>query len=172
MRTEGLGHLKITNDPTGNRTRNLPSFGAMPRPTAPEFEFYDMLKSVSSIVYSWSTLPRDRNHQSSRSIYATNNPVLTAVRTGNLTHVTSVGRQVYRESVSWEEGEMFLGNNDNRFWEYRISYDHNKNKTPNSCCVNNPKYNKSCLCPMNADEKHPQHESYSPSPPSVNIMEA
>jgi hypothetical protein len=48
----------------------------------------------------------------------------------------------------------------------------NKNKPPNNCCANNPKYNESCLCPTNADEKHPQRESYSPSPPSVNVMEA
>lgn len=31
MRTEGLGHLKTANDPTGNRTRNLPSFGCSSR---------------------------------------------------------------------------------------------------------------------------------------------
>jgi hypothetical protein len=48
----------------------------------------------------------------------------------------------------------------------------NRNKTPNNCCANNPKYNKSCPCPMNADEKHPRHESYSPSPTTVNAMKA
>jgi hypothetical protein len=52
MREEGISQLKIANDPAGNRTRNLPSYGAVPQPAAPEFEFYDMLKSVSSVVYS------------------------------------------------------------------------------------------------------------------------
>ena len=33
MRTEGIGHLKISKDPIGNRTRNLPSCGALPQPT-------------------------------------------------------------------------------------------------------------------------------------------
>ena len=34
IRTDGIGHLKIPNEPTGNRTRNLPSCGAVPQPTA------------------------------------------------------------------------------------------------------------------------------------------
>jgi hypothetical protein len=35
MRTEGIGHLKISKDPTGHRIWNLPSFGIVPQPTAP-----------------------------------------------------------------------------------------------------------------------------------------
>jgi hypothetical protein len=42
-------------------------------------------------------------------------PVLTAAKTRNITHGTSVGRQLHRESVSWDEGGIFLGNNDNHF---------------------------------------------------------
>lgn len=91
-----------------NSTRNLASVGAVPQQTALEFEFYDMLKSVS-------TISRDRNYQFSVQFTPPVIPVLTAVRTGNLTHVTSVERVVYRESVSWDEGGMFLGNNDNHF---------------------------------------------------------
>jgi hypothetical protein len=34
MRTEGIVHLKISKDPTGNRTRNLPSCGAVAQSTA------------------------------------------------------------------------------------------------------------------------------------------
>jgi hypothetical protein len=33
MRTEGICHLKITKDPTGYRTRNLPACGAVPQPS-------------------------------------------------------------------------------------------------------------------------------------------
>jgi len=32
---EGLSHLKISEDPIANRTRNLPSCGAVPQSTAP-----------------------------------------------------------------------------------------------------------------------------------------
>jgi hypothetical protein len=35
MRTEGIGNLKTSKDPTGNRTDNLPSCGAVRQPTAP-----------------------------------------------------------------------------------------------------------------------------------------
>ena len=31
MPTEGTGHFRISEDPTGNRTRDLPSRGAVPR---------------------------------------------------------------------------------------------------------------------------------------------
>jgi hypothetical protein len=58
------------------------------------------------------------------------------------------------------------------FLKTTIKTKQNKNQTPYNCCANKPKYNESCLCPMNADEKHPQHESYSPPPPSANVMEA
>jgi hypothetical protein len=34
MRREGIGHLKISKDSTGNGTRNLPSCGTVPQPTA------------------------------------------------------------------------------------------------------------------------------------------
>jgi len=34
MRTERIGHLKIKDDPTGSRTRNLPSCGAVSQPIA------------------------------------------------------------------------------------------------------------------------------------------
>jgi hypothetical protein len=39
MQTEGIGRLKISKDPSGNRTRNLPSCRAVPEPTAQEQEF-------------------------------------------------------------------------------------------------------------------------------------
>jgi hypothetical protein len=35
MQTEGLGHLKIFKNPTGNWTRYLPSCGTVPQPPAP-----------------------------------------------------------------------------------------------------------------------------------------
>ena len=31
MRTEGIGHLKISKDPNGNRNRNLHSYGVVPQ---------------------------------------------------------------------------------------------------------------------------------------------
>jgi hypothetical protein len=34
MRREGLGNLKISKNPTGTRTRNHPSCGAVPQPIA------------------------------------------------------------------------------------------------------------------------------------------
>ena len=34
VRPEGLSHLNISKDPTGNRTRDLPAFSAVPQPTA------------------------------------------------------------------------------------------------------------------------------------------
>jgi hypothetical protein len=34
MRTEGLCHSKVFTDPTGNQTRDVPSRGAVPQPTA------------------------------------------------------------------------------------------------------------------------------------------
>lgn len=34
MRAQGLGHLKISKDSTGNRNRGLPSRGAVPQPNA------------------------------------------------------------------------------------------------------------------------------------------
>jgi hypothetical protein len=45
MRTEGLGHLKISKDFIGNRTRNLPSCGVVPHQTAsPVAPFSDSTK--------------------------------------------------------------------------------------------------------------------------------
>ena len=35
MRAEGIGHLKISKEPTGNRTRNLLRYGVVHQPTAP-----------------------------------------------------------------------------------------------------------------------------------------
>jgi hypothetical protein len=36
MRTEGLDHMKIFNQPTRNQTRDHQSYGAVPQPTAPQ----------------------------------------------------------------------------------------------------------------------------------------
>jgi hypothetical protein len=36
MRTEALGHLNISKDITGNRTRDVQSYGAVSQPTAPQ----------------------------------------------------------------------------------------------------------------------------------------
>jgi len=35
IRTDGIGRLKFSKDCTGNRTRNLPSCGAVPQITSP-----------------------------------------------------------------------------------------------------------------------------------------
>jgi hypothetical protein len=42
MRSEGIGHLKISKYPTGNRTRNFPPCGAVPQPTAARHRFYEV----------------------------------------------------------------------------------------------------------------------------------
>ena len=41
MRTEGLRHLKISKNPTGNRNRDLPFCGTMSRQTAPPLAPFD-----------------------------------------------------------------------------------------------------------------------------------
>ena len=49
MWTEGWGHLKISKEPTGNRTRNLPSCDAVPHPAAPPCNMKDVMVRLCGI---------------------------------------------------------------------------------------------------------------------------
>jgi len=50
MRTEGLDHLNISKDPTGNRARNLPSCGPVPQPTAAALNAHAHLSLLADCI--------------------------------------------------------------------------------------------------------------------------
>ena len=62
MQAEGIGHLKISKDPTGNRTRNLLCYGVVHQSTAPPLAPSTKLAidiALFKMCWSLTVLPRE-----------------------------------------------------------------------------------------------------------------
>jgi hypothetical protein len=65
MWAEGVDHLKISKDPTENRTQDLPYCGALPQSTAPPLAslfktLLDLLSTSDQVLGQWLKLQYDR----------------------------------------------------------------------------------------------------------------